>query len=123
MATATGTSGVTSLDDVIYDLPAGTIPYTFTFDNIGYTGCKISTNGFITFGATAPAASGSTTGYAPLSAVTAYSGAISALGRNLNAHFNAANAAQTGELRYQVLGSSSRQSHLPAREGIIGSAG
>ncbi len=104
VATATGTTGAASLDDVIYDLPAGTIPFTFLFDNVGYTGCKISTNGFITFGTTAPAASGTTTGYVPLSATTAYSGAASALGRNLNAYFFTGVPAQTGEIRYQTLG-------------------
>ncbi len=104
IATATDSSGNGSLDNIIYDLPAGTIPFSFNFDNVGYTGCKISTNGFITFGATAPAISGSTTGYTPLSAVTAYSGAISILGRNLNSYFIPGNAAQTGELRYQTLG-------------------
>lgn len=104
VATATGTSGAASLDDVIYDLPAGTIPFSFLFDNVAYTGCKISTNGFITFGTTAPAASGTTTGYVPLSATTAYSGAASALGRNLNAYFFSGVPAQTGEIRYQTLG-------------------
>jgi hypothetical protein len=60
--------GAASLDDVIYDLPTGTIPFSFTFNSVAYTGCKISTNGFITFGTTAPSANGSTTGYTPLSA-------------------------------------------------------
>lgn len=106
VATATGTSGAASLDDVIYNLPSGTIPFNFTFDNVVYTGCNISTNGFITFGATPPAASGSTTGQTPLSAATAYSGAASPLARNLNAYFFSGNAAQTGEIRYQTLGSS-----------------
>jgi hypothetical protein len=87
VATATDSSGIGSLDDVIYDLPAGTIPFSFIFDNTTYTGCKISTNGFITFGSIAPAASGSTTGYVPLSAVTAYNGAVAGLGRNLNSYF------------------------------------
>ena len=106
IVTATGTSGAASLDDVIYDLPAGTIPFSFTFDNTAYTGCKVSTNGFLTFGSTAPAASGTTTGYVPLSATTAYSGAASPIGRNLNAYYFAGNAAQTGQIRYQTLGSS-----------------
>ncbi len=106
VATATGTSGAASLDDVVYTLANGTIPFTFTFDNVGYTGFRISTNGFITFGATAPAASGSTTGYVPLSATTAYSGAVSALGRNLNAYFFSGVPSQTGEIRYQTLGAS-----------------
>ncbi|MBL7924299.1 MAG: T9SS type A sorting domain-containing protein [Bacteroidia bacterium] len=104
IATASGTSGAASLDDVIYDLPAGTIPFSFQFNSTAYTGCKVSTNGFITFGATAPSANGSTTGYTPISATTAYSGAASALGRNLNAYFFSGVPAQTGELRYQTLG-------------------
>lgn len=104
VATATGTSGSASLDDVIYDLPAGTIPFNFLYDNVNYTGCKISTNGFITFGTTAPSANGSTTGYVPLSATTAYSGAASPLGRNLNAYFFSGVPAQTGQIRYQTLG-------------------
>ena len=105
IATATGTTGAASLDDVIYNIPDGTIPFNFNYDNNNYTGCKVSTNGFITFGTTAPAASGSATGFTPLSAVTAYSGAISAFGRNLAGYFFTGNAAQTGELRYQTLGS------------------
>ncbi len=105
VATATGTTGAASLDDVIYDLPTGTIPFSFSFNSVAYTGCKISTNGFITFGTTAPSANGSTTGYTPLSATTAYSGAASPLGRNLNAYFFAGSPATTGEIRYQTLGS------------------
>ncbi|MFM9007372.1 MAG: fibronectin type III domain-containing protein, partial [Bacteroidota bacterium] len=105
VATASGTTGAASLDDVVYTLPASTIPFTFTFDNTGYTGLNISTNGFLTFGTTAPAASGSTTGYTPISATTAYAGCVSALGRNLNAYFTGVST-QTGEIRYQTLGAS-----------------
>jgi len=106
LATATGTSGAASLDDIVYNLPSGTIPFTFNFNYTGYTGFNLSTNGFITFGTTAPAGSGTTTGFSPLSATTAYSGAISALGRNLNAYYFAGTPAQTGEIRYQTLGTS-----------------
>ena len=106
IATASGTTGAASLDDVIYDLPMGTIPFSFNFDNANYTGCKVSTNGFLTFGTTAPAASGTTTGYTPISATTAYMGAVSPIGRNLNAYFFSGVPSQTGELRYQTLGSS-----------------
>jgi len=113
LATATANSGAASIDDVIFNLPAGTIPFTFKFDNINYTGCNVSSNGFVTFGATSPAASGSATGYTPISAVTAYSGAASAFGRNLNSYFITGNPAQTGELRYQVIGVS------PSRKLVI----
>jgi hypothetical protein len=55
------------------------IPFTFLFNGAPYTGCRISANGFITFGATFPAG----TVISPLSNVTAYQGAISALGTDL----------------------------------------
>lgn len=56
-----------------------TIPFSFVFDNIAYTSCYISPNGFITFGATQP----SVTNYTPNSAAEGYSGSISALGIDL----------------------------------------
>ena len=100
LATATATTGTTSLDDNNYTLANGTIPFNFTYDGVVYTGCTVSTNGYITLGATAP----TTTSYTPLSATTAYAGAISAVGGNLNAYFVTGNAAQTGSISYQTLG-------------------
>jgi hypothetical protein len=83
VAEATGTSGATGLDDVIYTMPDGTIPFDFYFNGIPYTGFKISSNGFITFGATLPG----TTTYTPISATLAYDGAVSAVGRDLIGRF------------------------------------
>ena len=40
LATATGTSTASSLDDIIYNLPSGTIPFPFIMNNASYTGCK-----------------------------------------------------------------------------------
>jgi hypothetical protein len=100
LATATTTTGATSLDDVNYTLAAGTIPFSFVYDGVSYTGCTVSTNGYITFGTTAPA----TNSYIPLSATTAYAGSVAALGGNLNAYFIAGNVNQTGSIRYQTLG-------------------
>jgi hypothetical protein len=100
LATATTTTGAGSLDDINYTLAAGTIPFSFVYDGVSYTGCTVSTNGYITFGSTAP----TTTSYVPLSATTAYAGAVSALGGNLNAYFIAGNALQTGSVSYQTLG-------------------
>jgi hypothetical protein len=100
LATATTTSGAGSLDDVNYTLAAGTIPFSFVYDGVSYTGCTVSTNGYITFGATAPA----TNSYIPLSATTAYAGSVAALGGNLNAYFISGNVNQTGSIRYQTLG-------------------
>jgi hypothetical protein len=82
-----------SMDDVIS--PAITIP-TFKFNNINYTSLYISTNGFITFGTTLPA----TTTYLPISATTAYAGAISAFGTDMDMATSG-----TPEIRYQTIGS------------------
>lgn len=56
-----------------------TIPFTFSFNCVSYTSCIVSSNGFITFGATPPAAGV----YYPIYDNTAYDGAISALGMDL----------------------------------------
>jgi PKD repeat protein len=66
----------TNWDDNVQNL---TLPFSFQFNGASYTAINVSSNGFITFGTTAP----TTTGYAPISGTTAYSGAISALGRDL----------------------------------------
>lgn len=63
-------------DDAIAPL---TLPFTFKFNNINYTSCNVSSNGFITFGTTSPG----TTIYTPISSNSAYVGAISGLGRDL----------------------------------------
>lgn len=56
-----------------------TIPFTFTFNGVNYTSCNVATNGYITFGTTAP----STALYSPISSTTAYGGTISAFGMDL----------------------------------------
>jgi hypothetical protein len=93
-ATANGASAA-GLDDNIYNI---TIPFTFNFDGIGYTSLNISTNGFITFGATAPAG----TSYTPISGTGGYTGAISAWGRDLCGMFNI--GGRTSTLRWQTVG-------------------
>lgn len=78
VASATTTnSSATSLDDVIYS--SNTLPFAFNFNGNPYTNVAISSNGFITFGATLP----SGTSYVPISATTAYAGAIAPHGRDL----------------------------------------
>ncbi|MBO2008747.1 fibronectin type III domain-containing protein [Hymenobacter negativus] len=61
-------------DDVVY--PATTLPFTFNYAGTDYTSLRITSNGYVTFGATAP----SNTGYTPISSTTGYAGAISAFG-------------------------------------------
>ncbi len=77
VATTTTTSGVNSMDDSVY--PNNLIPFTFSFNGVPYNYFNISSNGFITFGATLPSA----TSYVPISATTAYAGALSTYGRDL----------------------------------------
>ncbi|MEI9945644.1 MAG: choice-of-anchor J domain-containing protein [Chitinophagaceae bacterium] len=94
-------------DDQVYTLPAGTIPFTFTYNGTGYTGLNVSTNAFVTFGATAPAFDN----YTPVSSTAGYSGAIAALGRDASGMFNV--GGNTSELSYTTEGSS------PNREFVI----
>lgn len=79
LAEYTGLTGIPSMDDVNYNIPDGTIPFTFIFDGNGYTGVNVSSNGFLTFGATLPG----NANYVPISSATAYMGAVAAFGRDL----------------------------------------
>ncbi|HEX9979606.1 MAG TPA: GEVED domain-containing protein [Flavobacterium sp.] len=63
-------------DNGVTSVPIG---FTFQFNGINYTTTNVSSNGFITFGTTAPAA----TLFTPISSTTAYAGAISGYGRDL----------------------------------------
>lgn len=80
LGTVTGTSGAASLDDVTYPV---TLPFTFNFDNIPQTQLYVNTNGFVSFGSTAPA--GAT--YTCISSTTAYAGAVAAANRDLQGGF------------------------------------
>jgi hypothetical protein len=75
IATATGLV-TTNLDSGNYPV---SIPFSFTFNGTAYNSCTISANGYITFGTTAPSLSSAF----PISVLTAYDGAISAMGANL----------------------------------------
>ncbi|MBM4062143.1 MAG: PKD domain-containing protein, partial [Planctomycetes bacterium] len=78
LGTGTGTAGAASLDDVNYAVP---LPFTFTFDGVAQMGIYVNTNGHLTFGTTPPAVNN----WSPLSYATAYAGAASAFGRDLQA--------------------------------------
>ena len=106
LGTATANAiGTTSLDDNVYAVTG--LPFTFTYNGVGYTSFNINSNGYITFGATAPAGNV----YIPISSVTAYAGAVSAWGRDLNALFNI--GGRTGTLRWETVGTA------PNREVVI----
>ena len=78
IASATHTSqDPGNLNDVTYGPFA--LPFTFTFNCRDYTSYFVNSNGFITFGPTAPGISN----YGPLSSGEAYEGAISAFGLDM----------------------------------------
>jgi hypothetical protein len=98
--TYTALSGGTVVHATTYNDPAPVsipIPFSFNFDNTNYTSCSVNGNGYITFGATASAA----TGYTPISAATAYAGAVSGLGLNL-----LSNGAAGSDIQYGTTGTS-----------------
>jgi hypothetical protein len=68
--------------------------FNFTFNGVTYSTCNISTNGFITFGTTAPTFNN----YVPLASTETYAGCISAVGMNIRQQ-------GTGELRSMTQGS------------------
>ncbi len=103
VATATGASGAASLDDLNYS--AIPIPFTFTFNGIGYTSLTINTNGHVVFGT-----AGSTSNYTPISSSGTYAGAISAAGRDMNALFNI--LGNTGQIRYETIGVAPNQTFV-----------
>ena len=74
-------SAVLPWDDNIF---TATLPFAFTYNGTTYASgsvINVSSNGFITFGATAP----SSTNYTPISSNTGYAGAIAGIGRDLGA--------------------------------------
>ncbi|RTQ49590.1 T9SS type A sorting domain-containing protein [Hymenobacter gummosus] len=94
-----------SLDDNNFSLAAGTIPFNFNFGGTNYTGLIINSNGYVTFGATAPSVSG----YTPLSSATGYAGAAAAVGQDL---VGDATTGSLGEIRYQTVGSAPNRSFV-----------
>jgi hypothetical protein len=81
LAVCTGSSGAAALDDVVY--PTVALPFPFIFEGAPYSAVNVSSNGFLTFGATLP----TTTTYGALSSATAYSGAVAAFSRDIQSGF------------------------------------
>lgn len=105
LETATATSGAGSLYQVTpYDV---SLPFNFNYNGTVYSSIKVSSNGYITFGATAPG----TANYSPISSSETYSGAISVFGKALNTFANL--GAVTGDIRTDVVGAA------PNREMVI----
>lgn len=70
-----------SLNSNVYNV---TLPFAFNYNAQDYTAINVSSNGFITFGSTPPAATTTT----PISGTVAYDGAVSAFGGDLNSYFD-----------------------------------
>ena len=99
-----GSVGAASLDDVLYELPTGTIPWQFWFDGEHYSGLTVSSNAQVIIG-------GSTyLGHTPLSSSVVASGCIALLARDLQ---GLVTAGSLGEMRYQVVGTA------PNREFVV----
>lgn len=94
------TTSASTWDDAVASV---TIPFTFTFNGVGYTSCSVNTNGYITFGGTTSA----TNLYLPISDNTGYAGAVSALGMDLYSM-----ATTGGNIVYQTLNSAPDQENL-----------
>lgn len=100
--TTATTGNIPSLDKAVYNLTAGTIPFSFKYENNFYTGMYVSSNGFITFGTLAPNVSLNL----PLSDNSAFAGVLCPMGNDLNGFYNAVDTTRNSEIRYQVLGAS-----------------
>jgi hypothetical protein len=104
LGTATGNASATNLNSEVYPI---TLPFGFNFNGVSYTSLNVSSNGFVTFGATAPSATNTT----PISNTATYDGAISAFGRDLNSVFDVNSV--TGNMSWDVVGTA------PNREIVI----
>ncbi|AYZ14150.1 T9SS C-terminal target domain-containing protein [Chryseobacterium arthrosphaerae] len=102
--TATGNTSTTNLNSNIYPL---SLPFGFVFNGVSYNSLNVSTNGFITFGSTAP----STTYTTPVSGTTAYEGAVSVFGKDISSFFDISGA--TGDISWETTGTA------PNREIVI----
>lgn len=105
IATPTALTGAGSVDDQVYQLPANTIPFPFTFNNTAYTALNVYANGFISFGSTA------TNSSSPISESYAYSGVIAGMAADIHTLYNINGL--TGGISYQVIG------EAPNREFVV----
>ncbi len=98
LATATSAQGSGSLDETIYTLPPGSLPFSFTFNQEAYTGLIIYSNGYISFGDYHSIKN------KPISQAdnANLKGVISAFGADLNGKYNI--AGKTAQIAYTTIG-------------------
>lgn len=106
LGAATANTTTANLNSNVFPV---TLPFNFVFNGTSYGSLNVSTNGFVSFGATAPG----TTVTSPLSSATntAYDGAISAFGRDISSFFDVNGI--TGNISWETLGTA------PNREVVI----
>lgn len=104
LGTATGNASATNLNSVVYQV---NLPFAFTFNGVSHNNMRVSTNGFITFGATAP----TTTTTAPISSALTFDGVVSAFGRDLSSFFDISGV--TGSVNWETVGTA------PNREVVV----
>lgn len=106
LGTATANTSAANLNSNVYPL---TLPFSFVFNGTSYSSLNVSTNGFLSFGATAPG----TTVTSPISSTTntAYDGAVSVFGRDLTSFFDINGT--TGSISWETIG------NAPNREVVI----
>lgn len=104
LGAATGNTSATNLNSEVYPI---TIPFGFNFNQVVYNSLNISSNGFITFGSTAPTATNTT----PITSTATYEGSVSAFGRDLSSVYDIGGA--TGRISWETIGTA------PAREVVI----
>lgn len=104
LGTATGNTTTTNLNSEVYPV---TLPFGFIFNGVSYTSLNVSSNGFITFGSTAP----TTTNTTPINSTAVYEGAVSAFGRDISSFFDV--NSRTGNIAWEVIGAA------PNREVVI----
>lgn len=104
LGTATGNTSATNLNSEVYPI---TIPFGFNFNQVVYNSLNISSNGFITFGSTAPTATNTT----PINSTATYEGSVSAWGRDISSFFDV--STKTGNISWETVGTA------PNREIVI----
>ncbi|TAG05737.1 MAG: hypothetical protein EAZ44_02940, partial [Cytophagia bacterium] len=107
LATATANTSAGSMDSGLYPIANGSFPFPFTFNGVAYTGCNVNSNGYITFGATAPSSFTSTS----ISSTEGYAGAIAAWSRDINGMFSL--GGRTSDISWTTVGTA------PNREIVI----
>ncbi|MFY1047898.1 T9SS type A sorting domain-containing protein [Chryseobacterium sp. GP-SGM7] len=104
LGAATANTSAASLNSDVFPV---SLPFGFNFNGTSYNSLNVSTNGFITFGSTAP----TTTNTTPISSTAAYEGAVSVWGRDISSFFDV--ASKSGSISWQTIGTA------PNREVVI----